>query len=335
MNIDGPNGIFHDPAAPTRQNNVSPKPLAYTPRSSPGIHETPIKHVPSVTRLGSPLLSEPDIFNQSLHTSSAPGSPPSENNDPWSSAVGRATTGKSGRVIERLMGDNDRLQREIKLATVKLEEEIKRGESARAALDSLRITNETLKEMCDADKAALARRDRKTEDLKADLTAERARRQQAENEMKDMARERDRVLADCSREVLTEKELSKKSSSQYEILSGSWKGLDDGYRHQTKKLKMDIALLQNERVNDRQRIARLDVVVGQLHQESEKTKKAKDRMSEDFEEYKRVKEAGMREIKRKAEKNESENEQALREMTKLLGEMKYVINLKRNVKGAG
>ena len=333
MSFNSPNGFFHDSVTPNRQTDTPSPSSTYTPRSPQYNHETPTRQVASIVHLGSPLHSETDLPNQSLPASSTPGSPPSEGNDQWSSAVGRATTGKSGRVIERLMGDNDRLQREIKLATVRLEEEIKRGESARAALDSLRATNENLKALQEADKAALARRDRKIEDLKADLTTERSRREKAENETRDIGKERDEIVDDCRKEVLAVKELARKSSNQYEILSGSWRSLDNGYRHQTKKLKTDILLLRDERRDDQQRIARLDIVIGQLHQESEKTKKAKDRMSQEFEEYKREKEEGMRDIKERAEKNESANEQALREMTKLLGEMKYIINVKRDVKG--
>jgi hypothetical protein len=48
-------------------------------------------------------------------------SPPNENQ--WSSAVGHATTnGKSGRVIERLMAENDRLKRELELQILRSQE---------------------------------------------------------------------------------------------------------------------------------------------------------------------------------------------------------------------
>ena len=230
------------------------------------------------------------------------------------------------------MGDNDRLQRDMKLATMKLEEEIKRSESARAALDSLRIKHENLLQTCETDRAAIARRDRKLEELKADLEAERTRRERAEKETKETTRERDEVVGKCKREVMEEKELAKRSNSQYEILASSWRNLNDGYNRQTQKLRTDIKDLYARRSGDQQRLAQLEVVVGQLSLEGEKTKKAKEKVILEFEDYKKEKEEGMQEIKVRAARNESATDQALRETEKVLGEMKYVINLKRDVK---
>lgn len=265
---------------------------------------------------------------------SAPETPRSESNDPWSSAVGRATTGKSGRVIEKLMGDNDRLQKEIKLATVKLEEEVKRGESATAALDSLRATNENLKAMHETDKATLTRRNRKIEELKVDLEAERSRREKVEKAMNDLGLETDEIVASCRRELHEEKERAKKSTSQYEILSGSWKSLDAGYNRQTQKLKTDIKALLDARMDDQQRLAQLDVVVAQLQQECGKTRKVKDKVVQEFEQYKSEEEESIKDIRERAERNTSTNEQVSKEMAKVLGEMKHVINVKRDVRGA-
>lgn len=297
-------------------------------------NETPTKQFASISRLGSPFHPEANVSSLGAGMLSAPETPASESNDPWSSAVGRATTGKSGRVIERLMGDIDRLQKEIKLATVKLEEELKRGESATVALDSLRATNENLKAIDETGKAALARRDRKIEELKADLEAERLRRENAEKAMNVIELERDEIVGTCRRELNEGKECARKSMSQYEILSSSWKSLDASYSRQTQQLKTDIKALHEVRIGDQQRLAQLDVVVGQLHQECEKTRRVKDKVVQEFEQYKREKEESIKDIKEKAERNTSAHEQVSKEMAKVLGEMKHVINVKRDVKGA-
>ena len=338
MNFSGMNGFLHEPVTPTRQtvpNVSSPLPTRHTLRSTVSDTSSPTRQQMEGVLHSSPLLS--DVDSSMLEQRKCPPvtTPATENNEVWSSAVGRATTGKSGRVIERLMADNDRYQRELKLATARLEEEIKRSELARAALDSLRATNENLKAMHDADKAALGRRERKIEELKTDLESERKQREIAEKEAKDVAREKDELVDSCRKEVLQEKEISRRSISQYEILSNSWKSLDEGYRRQTQRLKTDIKALREDHTKDQQRLAQLDVVTGQLHQESEKTRKLKDKMAREFEAYKQLKEEDIQEIKERAQRNESANEEALKEVTKVLGEMKYVINVKRDVKGAG
>ncbi|MCJ1351855.1 MAG: hypothetical protein MMC33_001839 [Icmadophila ericetorum] len=337
MNFSGVNGFLHEPVTPTRQATPignSPLPARHALRSTVSDTSSPTRQ-----QMHGGLHSSPQVpdgtSTLALRKMPSAENPGTENNEAWSSAVGRATTGKSGRVIERLMADNDRFQRELKLATARLEEEIKRSELARTALDSLRATNENLKAMHDADKVALGRRERKIEDLKTDLEAERKRREMAEREARDVAREKDEVVDSCRKEVLQEKETSKRSTSQYEILSNSWKSLDEGYRRQTQRLKTDIKALREDRAKDQQRIAQLDIVTGQLHQESEKTRKLKDKMAREFEAYKQLKEEDMWNIKERAQRNESANEEALKEVTKVLGEMKWVMNVKRNVKGAG
>ncbi|MCJ1311782.1 hypothetical protein MMC25_005455 [Agyrium rufum] len=343
MNLNGINGFFSSESSPTPPpppnrnigNSPAPSTASSQPVRPPLYHRTtPTKASASHgSRHGSPMPSEDNFeWRGTASTSETPASESS--NDPWSSAIGRATTGKSGRVIERLMGDNDRMQRDIKLATVKLEEEVKRGESARVALDSLRATNENLKAIHEADKAALLRRDRKIEELKADLEAERIRRDQAEVVMRDVTRERDETVGRCRREALEEKEVARKAVSQYEILSRSWSSLDDGYRRQVEKLQADINNSQTERVEDREKLAQLEVVIGQLHQESEKTRRAKERVMLQFEEYKREKEDGLREIRERAERSDKANEAALVEMQTVLGEMRWAMNVKRDVRGA-
>ena len=334
MSFNGVTGFLHDPVTPKTPNGSSPPASSHTPRSTMNDNKTPTKQMASISRIGSPLHSEANVSSLSAGMLSAPETPASESNDPWSSAVGRATTGKSGRVIERLMGDNDRLQKEIKLATVRLEEEVKRGESATAALDSLRATNENLKAIHETGRAALSRKERKIEELKADVQAERARREQAEKEMKIIGLERDEIVGSCRRELHEEKERARKSTSQYEILSSSWKSLAASYNRQIQKLKMDVKALFDARTEDQQRLARLDVVVGQLHQECEKTRRINDKMAQEFEQYKREKEESIRNIRERAERNASAHEEVSKEMAKVLGEMKYVINVKRDVKGA-
>ena len=265
---------------------------------------------------------------------SAPQTPAPEP-DAWSSAVGRATTGgKSGRVIERLMGDNDKIHRELRLSKFLYEEEQQRSESAREAVDSLRATNQNMIAIHDADKTAIARRDRKIDELKSDLEGEKARRESAERQMKEMARERDEVLKQAQIDVQSGKEIARRAASQYEVLSNSWKGLDAGYKKQTQSLKTQIKQSAEDNRHIRQRLLELEVVQGQLHSEIEKNKRAHDKVVKEYLNYKEEKEGGMAWIKKRAMANETAYDDALKEMHRVTGEMKWAMNVQRDVKGA-
>lgn len=307
------------------------------------VYETPVsRQFRNTDQLSTPaptpssLMISPSVPLRSPRLVSQPPTPGSDvDGYSWSSAVGRATTGKSGRVIERLMADVDRLQREKHLANVKLEEETKRSESARSILDNLQISNQHLESSHEVDKLALGKRDRKIEELRADLQVERSRREKAEADMKDTRLERDETVQDYQRQILDERDKAKRSTTQYEILSKSWKNLEDKYERQTRKLKEDVKELKQQMISDRGKLMRLGVIMEQLKQEGDKTRKAKDKVLHEFEAFREQQEQGIHEMRSRAERNDAASDEALRQLDTVLGEMRYVVNVKKDVRDAG
>ncbi|KAH0564789.1 hypothetical protein GP486_001818 [Trichoglossum hirsutum] len=252
----------------------------------------------------------------------------------WSSAVGRATTGKSGRVIEKLMAENDRLRRELKLETLRREEEQKRGEMARGKMESLQNLNDHLVHQTNVDKASLARRERKIEDLKADIEAERKRRLEAESGLKQVQRESDAMIQDLKSNLVSESEKARKNSSQYDVLASSWKQLDDGYRRKTEVFRKELRQLKEGKDEDRAKLARLEIIVEQQRQEVEKLRVTKERMEKQYGDYIEEAETSTRDMREKAQRNERESEEVLEETKKVLGELRYLVNLKKFVRDA-
>lgn len=341
VSFHGTNGLFHDSTSMSSPNLTSLTPPFNISTLSSGNLESPTKlqRALEAGRVSSPSLCVADSARlpyadspiSTGQTITAQETPTSETTETWSAAVGRATVGgKSGRVIEKLMGENDRLKRDVNLATVKLQEEERRSESARTGLDSLRTTNENLVAICESNGAALSRKDRKIEELKADLEAERSRREKAEQEAKIINAEREQIVGNYQRELQQEKEIARQATSQYQILSSSWRSLDDSYRRQVAKLRTDIVAIHDQHRDDQQRFARLEVVSNQLNHEFEKVRKVKDRIMADFEAYKETQENGLRGMKERVAHNDKSNDQIMQEMLQTLGEMKYVINVKKN-----
>ena len=329
------NGLSHyfsaDPSTPNKQ----PAPSAGKPMRHIE-HGTPTKQQPA-SRVASPLPSEADFSLNSPQTLSTIGTPTSEfgpvpgpDSHNWSAAIGRAATGKSGRVIEKLMGENDRLQRDKKLAIVKLEEEVKRGESARLALEGLQVSNETLSSIHESDKTQMAKKDRKIELLRADLQSEKLRRENAEKETRESRRERDEVVEELRRDAAEDREEARRSTAQYEILASSWKTLEDRYERQTQKLKTDLNDLRTEIDGDKRKTTELEIVIEQLTHELAKVAQVKDKLLAGFQAYKKEQDYGLQEIQQKAEKNNSANEELHERMSGVLGQMKHVVNVKRD-----
>ena len=329
------NGLSHYFSADPTNANKQPAPSTGTPMRHIE-YDTPTKQHPA-SRIASPLPSEVDYSLNSPQALSTIGTPTSEfgptpGPDPhnWSAAIGRAATGKSGRVIEKLMGENDRLQREKKLAIVKLEEEIKRGESARLALEGLQVSNETLTSIHESDKTQMTRKDRKVELLRADLQSEKLRREKAEKETRESRREREEVVEELRRGAAEDKEEARRSTAQYEILASSWKTLEDRYERQAQKLWTDLNDLRTEIDGDKRKMMELEIVIEQLTHELAKVAQVKDKLLTGFQAYKKEQESGLQKIQVKAERNNSANEELHAQMSGLLGQMKHVVNVKRD-----
>ncbi|KAI9769666.1 MAG: hypothetical protein M1840_003903 [Geoglossum simile] len=251
----------------------------------------------------------------------------------WSSAVGRATTGKSGRVIERLMAENDRLRRELKLETLRREEEQKRGEMARGKVESLQNINDNLVHQANVDKSSLARRERKIEDLKADIGYERQQRVEAESGLRQVQRESDATIQELKSNLVIETEKARKSSSQYDVLASTWKQLDDGYRRKTCAFREELRRLKAEKDEDRAKLARLEIIVEQQRQEVDKMRILKERIEKRYEDYIDEAEISTKDMRDKAMRNEKAHGEALEETKRVLGELRYLLNLKKFVRG--
>ncbi|KAI9788440.1 MAG: hypothetical protein M1816_006876 [Peltula sp. TS41687] len=251
----------------------------------------------------------------------------------WSSAVGRATmTGKSGRVIERIQAENDRLRRELRLETLRREEEQKKSELARGQMQSLQSTYDNAAHMRELDLLSLARRERKMQELRADLEGERARRGEAESQLKQLMRESERVEAELKARLREETERAMRATSQYEILASSWRQMDEDYRRKAERLQAELVRLRLDSVEDQKRLDRLEITVEQHRQEVEKMRAVKERLAREFEAYQVETEMSTRGMRERAENNERSNEEALQETMRLLGQMRHVINLTKFVR---
>ena len=233
------------------------------------------------------------------------------------------------------MNENDRLLREKKLATVQLEEELKRGDSARSALESLQISNENLTSMHESDVNLLLKRDRKIQELREELRTEVVRREKAEASTRDLRLERDETVERIRKEAIEDREQSKRATNLYEVLSKSWKNLEDRYERQLRSLKTDMQTLQDDIKSDQEKLVRFEVITEQLSREMEKSQKVKDRLWLDFEEYKRQQECGINDMRKSATLNEEAMNHTQQQLETVLGQMRHIINVKRDVRGAG
>ncbi|KAF2173205.1 hypothetical protein M409DRAFT_17150 [Zasmidium cellare ATCC 36951] len=263
----------------------------------------------------------------------APPSPlsPSSDNSQWSSAVGyAATSGKSGRVIEKLMSENDRLKRELKEQIIKGDELQRSMQTFQPQINALKAENENLSHARDVDQTLLTRRDRQIKDLKEDLNIERKKRENLDARLSGLQSERDEAVMDKEREVKACKDREGLASRQAEILEQSFKQFKADTETRVSNVQKEISQLEAKRDRDRQALAKMDVVSDQMRQEFERREKIQETMLAKWSE---LQDAWNQEMNKIKEETNTENEKTRKlstEMDQVVKQMRYVMSLKNN-----
>ena len=230
------------------------------------------------------------------------------------------------------MGENDMHRRDKALAKLQRDEEVKQHESTKAKFEALRVSHDNLQVIHDSDKAAIIRKDRKIEELKAELELERTTRKNAEDETKVARRERDEDVEKYKKEALQEQEQRRSANNQYEVLVGSFKGLDQQYKRQVQKIRSDLKAFENAAAKEQAAVAQLDIIEDQAKKESARQQKINDDLQADFEAHQVRNESLLKEIRERAERNDVSADYALEEVRKLIGDMRHTINVARNMR---
>lgn len=250
-----------------------------------------------------------------------------------SSALGtsptRMTTGKSGRVIEKLMAENDRLRRELKVETTAREEERKAKEAIRQARDSLQSTNQNLILQNNIDKSSLLRKDRKIEELKADRDFEREQRLQLDERAKIQLKEGDQQVQELKNTLSREISERKLAVNQYDTVREGFRRLDDSYRQRVERLQAQVDAVRAERERDHQFLLRLEVTVEQQRQELEKLRLAKNKITERCGAVINEAQSEMRRIRKMAESHERILDETVRDAQATVHSMRHLIGVEK------
>lgn len=250
----------------------------------------------------------------------------------WSSAVGRASVaGKSGRVIERLMGDVDKLKRELNLAQARVEEEQLRGVSAREALDSLRGTKENLEAICETNQNIIARRDRKIEELKAELDAERERRVEAEKGRTDLTIAIQNLKVNTEKEVSRATEIASRSQTEYDAFRKAFLRMKADSEKQLSQMRKELNVVHSDRDDEVSKLKTLTKISKEFQAESMKALDTNQRTIKTYEEYKELRDSSIQEMVSQIRNGDAANEELYTEMAETLGRMRWVMNIKQDV----
>ncbi|CAG8954899.1 hypothetical protein HYFRA_00008587 [Hymenoscyphus fraxineus] len=252
----------------------------------------------------------------------------------WSSAVGRANLGKSGRVIDRLMSENDMLKRDLNIERLNTEESKQALRMAEAKMEQMAQEFESRLHEASVQKTLLKRKERQVEDMKGLIDVEKRKTEAALSTERTWKEELEKTQKDARIRVEEAENYAGLMEGRVSAMSSHWKDQGALLQKSVRGLETEIKTLCEERRNDDQKIKTLNGICDQQRTELIRLNEEKNRIFDLFDAYKKAQEDGLVDIKKHAKDQAKLNESLIDESKKTLGELKWALAVKKNVKDA-
>jgi hypothetical protein len=252
----------------------------------------------------------------------------------WDTAIGKAGLGKTGRVINKLVSDNEALKRDLKLERLRAEES---KQAARLLEDKMeRVVSDYEGRLLEASvtKALLARKERQVESLQSAVELEKKRAVEAAEREKMWKDEMEKVRADAKRRVEEANNYAALMEGRYSAISSHWRDQGQEVKKAMAKMGDEISDLVDERKKDDDKIATLRELCDQQDGNIRALRRQKEDIAAKYEAYKSEKEEALRSIMAKAKEREEEQEGTLKETKEVLDKLRWALNVKNNVEWA-
>ncbi|EER29726.1 hypothetical protein CPC735_074080 [Coccidioides posadasii C735 delta SOWgp] len=251
----------------------------------------------------------------------------------WSSAVGHAMTGKSGRVIHNLQEDIARLTRECSLQRSRAEEAQRMNEALKQQLQTVIDRLRNSEQAYEMNLAAVERKDRKINDLKSEVLNEKQRRIKAEEDARRTTQLATEERNEHRRALAEAQETAQQARCQYETLSQARLRDKREYQSRLNTFRKELRELSLRETERQDQLNRFDVIIEQKNREIAAGRDRMERFSRIFEEYKADREQEIRDIVERGYRNDSRIDEAVAEAKETTEKMKWTMNVKKVVKG--
>ncbi|KAL2818126.1 hypothetical protein BJX63DRAFT_429445 [Aspergillus granulosus] len=292
----------------------------------------------SPERQKGPAAVEPSTDTTIPPTNHTNGSPPSTNGDAasteWSSAVGHAATGKSGRVIHNLQEDIARLTRECSLYRSRAEETQRINEAFKIQVQNMTDRLRNFEHSHEMNLHSLSRKEKKIEELRAEIQAERERRQQAETEKERFRQLMDEAQDDFHQKSAELNEIANHSRTQYDVLAKAGQRERADQQRRLKGIRDEFIALREKHEQTSSQMDRLDSIMAQKDRELDLARVNFENLSKEYETYKRTHDEEVRSLIEANQQGEARFSAALASLKETEGRMKWVMQVKREVEDA-
>ncbi|KAF6826019.1 hypothetical protein CPLU01_09926 [Colletotrichum plurivorum] len=250
----------------------------------------------------------------------------------WDSTIGKAGLGKTGRVINKLVSDNEALKRDIQIERLRAEEAKQAAKLVEDKMERLISDYESRLLEASVTKTLLSRKERQVESLNAAVDLEKKRTADAQERERSWRDEMEKMRQSSTKQVEDANTHAALMEGRYNAISSHWKDQGDEVKRAHLKLRAEIAGLVEERRRDDDKITALRDLCDQQDGNIKELQRQKDEMEKKFTDYKVQQEEALKNIKAGAAEREAEQEILLEETRSTLARLKWALNVKENVK---
>jgi len=250
----------------------------------------------------------------------------------WSSAVGRANLGKSGRVIDKLMGDNDMLKKNLDIAKIAAEDAKQAQKLAEARMEAMSSEYEGRLHDAAINRALLKKRDRQVLDLKAQVDGERQRATAAIEGERNWRAAMEKMEVESKLKVDEATTYALLLEGRNNTLTNHWKTKSAIMNDSMAKMKDFAAAIERNRQEDCRKMSLLEELCESKDHALESLRKEKQAIQDAFQAYKAEQESQLRDIKIRAAEQEKANELLNAESLRVLGELRWALAVSTNIR---
>lgn len=172
----------------------------------------------------------------------------------WSAAVGKANLGKSGRVIERLMGENDMLKRDLNIERLRAEESNQAAKMIEGKMETLMNEYETRLHDAAINKTLLKRRERQVADFKAQIEMEKQKTTAAIESEKGWREAMEKLEVDSKQKVDEAQLFAAMMEGRNKAMTSHWADQGAEVDKAVAKLGKQVSSIVEERKSDDEKI---------------------------------------------------------------------------------
>ena len=232
------------------------------------------------------------------------------------------------------MGENDMLKRDLNLERLRAEESKQAVRMAEGKMEALAAEYDGKLHDAAINKTLLKRRERQGAEMKSQIEAEKNRADKAVERERGWKEAMEKIEDESKRSVEEAQTFAALMKGRNDAMTSHWRDQGLEVNKTVAKLGAEIETIVQERKVDDDRMNMLQELCEQQAEQLTALQAEKDGISEAFDKYKIMQEDALKEIKARARAQEQANEAALLETQRVLGELKWALGVKKNVKGA-